>query len=47
MDNSTNINNRESWLDHAAAPTRAIPGELVYKLGQPVPVMADYSAKTT
>ena len=33
--------------DHAAAPTRAVPGELVYKLGQPVPIMADYSAKTT
>ena len=33
--------------DNAATPTRAIPGELVYKLGQPVPIMADYSAKTT
>lgn len=33
--------------DNAATPTRAIPGELVYKLGQPVPVMADYSAKNT
>lgn len=33
--------------DNAATPTRAVPGELVYKLGQPVPVMVDYSAKNT
>ena len=33
--------------DNAATPTRAAPGEFVYKLGQPVPIMADYSAKTT
>jgi hypothetical protein len=33
--------------DQAAMPTRAVPGEFVYKLGQPVPVMADYSAKTS
>lgn len=31
--------------DEAASPTRAVPGELAYKLGQPVPVLADYSAK--
>lgn len=31
--------------DEAASPSRAVPGELTYKLGQPVPVSADYSAK--
>lgn len=33
--------------DEAASPSRAVPGELVYKLGQPVPVYADYEAKNT
>lgn len=31
--------------DDAARPSRSVPGELVYKLGQKVPVQADYSAK--
>ena len=33
--------------DEAASPSRDVPGELVYKLGQPVPVQVDYEAKTT
>lgn len=33
--------------DDAASPTRSVPGELTYKLGQPVPVSTDYSAKNT
>lgn len=33
--------------DQAASPSRSVPGELVYKLGQPVPVQADYSAKNS
>lgn len=33
--------------DQAATPTRSIPGELTYKLGQPSPVSVDYPAKTT
>lgn len=33
--------------DQAASPTRSVPGELTYKLGQPSPVSVDYSAKTT
>ena len=33
--------------DTAATPTRAVPGQLTYKLGQPVPVSDnDYKAKT-
>lgn len=33
--------------DNAATPTRAVPGQLTYKLGQPVPVSNnDYKAKT-
>jgi hypothetical protein len=32
--------------DEAAAPTRAVPGELVYKTGAPVPVQDDYKKKT-
>ena len=32
--------------DYAATPTRSSPGQLTYKLGQPVPVSTDYSAKT-
>lgn len=32
--------------DQAAAPTMSIPGELVYKGGNPNPVLADYKAKT-
>lgn len=31
--------------DHAATPTRTIPGEFTYKLGQPIPVNDDYKAK--
>lgn len=32
--------------DNAATPTRAVPGELVYKTSAPVPVQDDYKAKT-
>lgn len=32
--------------DSAATPTRAVPGVLVYKLGQPVPVTNNYKAIT-
>jgi len=32
--------------DDAAAPTRAVPGELVYKTSAPEPVQDDYKAKT-
>lgn len=32
--------------DQAAAPTMSVPGELVYKLSNPVPVLADYKEKT-
>lgn len=33
--------------DTAATPTRAVPGQLTYKLGQPIPVTNnDYKAKT-
>ena len=32
--------------DNAATPTRAVPGELTYKTGAPVPVQDDYKAKT-
>jgi hypothetical protein len=33
--------------DEAATPTRSVPGELTYKLGQQGPVSVDYSAKNT
>lgn len=32
--------------DEAASPSRDVPGELTYKLGQQVPVSVDYDAKT-
>ena len=32
--------------DEAASPSRSVPGELTYKLGQPVPVSVDYDTKT-
>ncbi len=32
--------------DEAATPSRSVPGEFAYKLGQPAPVQADYAAKT-
>lgn len=32
--------------DEAATPTRGVPGELTYKLGNPTPVSVDYKAKT-
>lgn len=32
--------------DNAATPTRAVPGELTYKTGAPIPVNDDYKAKT-
>lgn len=44
--NSANSTSSTS-TDEAASPTRAVPGELVYKLGQPVPVSVDYEAKNT
>lgn len=31
--------------DNAASPTAAVPGKLVYKLGNPVPVSKNYAAK--
>lgn len=34
------------YQDQAANPTRAVPGELVYRTGAKVPVMANYAAKT-
>ena len=34
-------------LDAAANPTQAIPGELVITEGDPLPTLADYSARTT
>lgn len=33
--------------DHAASPTNAIPGELVYKTGALIPVQNDYAPKTS
>jgi hypothetical protein len=33
------------YQDHAADPTRSVPGELVYRTGAKVPVSADYKAK--
>jgi hypothetical protein len=32
--------------DNAASPTSAVPGSLVYKIGNPVPFSADYPKKT-
>lgn len=32
--------------DHAAAPTRSVPGELTYMIGNPNPKTDDYKAKT-
>lgn len=32
--------------DNAASPTAAVPGTLVYKIGNPVPFSKDYSKKT-
>lgn len=39
--NTTTFNN-----DEAARPTRAVPGELVYRDGSPMPVQDEYSPKT-
>lgn len=33
--------------DEAASPSREVPGELTYKLGQKVPVSVDYTAKNS
>lgn len=33
-------------VDQAATPSYAVPGELVYKAPKPLPVQADYEAKT-
>lgn len=33
--------------DHAATITRAVPGVVTYKLGRPIPYVANYSAKNT
>ena len=32
--------------DNAASPTAAVPGKLVYKIGNPVPFSKNYAAKT-
>ena len=32
--------------DNAATPTRGVPGQLVYKLGQPVPVTNNYKSES-
>jgi hypothetical protein len=32
--------------DEAATPTRSVPGELVYRTGSPLPVLANYEEKT-
>lgn len=32
--------------DNAATPTRSVPGTITYKLGRPVPVEVNYTAKT-
>jgi hypothetical protein len=32
--------------DNAATPTRSVPGQLVYKLGQPVPVTQNYKSES-
>lgn len=32
--------------DNAATPTRDVPGQLVFKLGQPVPVTSNYKAES-
>lgn len=32
--------------DNAATPTRAVPGDLVYRTGKPTPVVDTYKAKT-
>lgn len=34
-------------VDHAANPTAAIPGELVYRDGSPLPIQDDYAAKNS
>jgi len=44
--NIANDNTQATSTDEAASPTRGVPGELTYKLGQPVPVSVDYDAKT-
>lgn len=38
---------RVSSTDHAANPTAATPGELVYRTGKKLPVQDDYKAKTS
>jgi hypothetical protein len=43
----TTANDFSTWgTDQAATPTYAIPGELVYRTGKPLPVQDDYKAKT-
>jgi len=32
--------------DNAATPTRGVPGQIVYKLGQPVPVTKNYQSES-
>lgn len=44
-DNAGNTTSSTS-TDQAATPTRAVPGELVYKTGKLAPVMDNYKAKT-
>lgn len=44
-DNAGNTTSATS-TDQAASPTRAAPGELVYKTGKLAPVLDDYDSKT-
>lgn len=44
-DNAGNTTSATS-TDHAASPTRAVPGELVYMTGKKAPVLNDYKSKT-
>lgn len=44
---ASNPSNDSFGADHAADnTTKAIPGELVYRIGKPVPTQADYPART-
>ncbi len=43
----TTADDLSTWgTDEAATPTYAIPGELVYRTGKPLPVQDNYKAKT-
>lgn len=50
VDNFWDISNdttSSTSTDEAATPTRTTPGELTYKLGQPLPVSVDYPSKNS